>query len=203
MNSDSYLRDEELLLLSRLGVSGTQEVLASRYYASRHYHARRAAPGAYMCLSQNDLGQEFFTTFLNSVQSFRFGESLFKNYLETALARDIYRAIDRSMANEVVFLGEPVEGTGGRIFMEDVVSSSAFNDPRTYINYAEEALALGKAPEELDRSVLLVASLKCEGKSTKEVMKLTGMTLKQVKRRYAIFCDYVKGLLETGGRTAG
>lgn len=194
-----HLLDEELLLLSRLGVTGCTEALARRYYNAKEYHAKRAAPSACLQISNADLGGEFFSTYLKVVSSFRFGESLFKNYLETVLARDIYSLIDYNKENEVLYLGEPLPGTEGKLTFEEVMRSSHFNDPRTYLNYAEEALALGKAPAKLDRSVILVASLKCEGKTHKEVMKLTGMSIKQVKARYSIFCDFVNDILSRGG----
>ena len=194
------LGDEELLLLSRFGHEGCRELLTKRYYATRDFHARRAAPGAYSSYSSFDLGTEFFSTFLNALSSFRFGQGLFKNYLEKALTHDMYRNISKAVADRsnVFHLDEPLKNDDqSELTFNDVIPASNYDDPRVYLNYAEEAMALGDAPEELDKKVLLIASLRFEGKTIKEIMRLTNMTLKMVKSRYKVFSDFIKERLGT------
>ncbi len=201
MDSDA-LKDEELLLLSRLGVAGALETLTSRYYAKREYHAKRAAPASYFYLNAFDLGSEFFNSFLHAVNSFRFGNSRFRRYFESALGHDIARKVGEVFEeSKNIYLSDCAlksDGEDTNVTFCDVIPSSGYDDPRIFLNYADEAIALGKAPKELNRSVLLVASLRLKGKSYAEIMELTGLSYKVVKTRFKAFRDFVTASVLSG-----
>lgn len=197
MDNLKHLSDEELLLLSRMGNLATRDALAKRYYDNRYFHACRALPGAKYAYDVYEFNQEFFTTFYNATESFRFGSARFKRYLETALGHDMARCAKKNPA--MISLDAPIPHLKDEtITFEEVMTATSMSDPKVYLNYAEEALALKQAPDYIDKKVLLIASLKIEGKTFAEISRLTKMTLKQVKLRFGKFAKFLKDAIEKG-----
>ncbi len=76
MYDHEALKDEELLLLSRLGDREAETALMVRYFRRRYRHAKRAADNLYLRFTPEDFVAVYLATFTQAVNSYRFGLAL-------------------------------------------------------------------------------------------------------------------------------
>jgi hypothetical protein len=192
------LLDEELILLWRMNVSCAKEILTKRYYDARDLHARRAAPGFYNQISAWDLNQRYFVTFLNCLENYTFGNARFQKYLETALGHDIARFVKNKQECDFSLLSLDgfVHEDESELTLHDVIPAGQSSDPRLFVDYFDEAMALGRAPKLIDKEVLRVASMRIDGYTFAEISSTLKITPKKARVRYEKYEKEVKKILE-------
>jgi|GEM_PF-1338782 len=191
--------DEELLLLIRMGKPGAQETLFKRYFDLRSYHVHRAVPSIGSHYDQWEMNSDYFQVFWHCENTFEFGQSLFKNYFETALRHEIHHEIAKK--NEIDYncmsLDDPLGGSEDLTF-HDVCTSGGGEDPRLYLNYLEEAYRLKKAPDALTEDILDVAVLRGEELTFPEIAKRLQISIKMAKDRYSKYEKIVERIVNHG-----
>lgn len=194
------VRDEELLIWIRLGRSEAQEVLFQRYFAAHAFHVERSAPGITKLLGTWEINNVFFETFLHSIETFGFGRSCFRNYFEKCLRHDLFRALnDRDLVarDECVSLDGPLNGTD-EMTLHDVLPSQSAEDPKSWIDYLEEAYRLRSAPKRLTEPVLAVARLRCQDWTFREIAARLGISERAAKGRYLTYKGLVERIIHHG-----
>jgi hypothetical protein len=204
MTDFERLLDEELILLWRMNVPCAKEILTKRYYEARDLHARRASPGLYYQISSWDLNQRYFVTFLSCLENYTFGNARFQKYLETALGHDIAHYVKNRQECDFSLLSLDgfVHEDESELTLHDVVPAGQSSDPRLFIDYFDEAMALGRAPRLIDKEVLRVASLRIEGCTFAEISARLKITPKKARVRYEKYEKEVRKIIARGKLSA-
>jgi len=201
MNSFDSCSDEELVLLMRVGLENARETLAGRYYKNRFLHCRRAMPGNGNLSYSMEFSQTFFATYLACENNYRLGTAKFRKYFETALRHDMCVANGFSQVGgkTVYSLDEAIsDDENSELSFSDCMPCSQYEDPRIFLNFAEEAFALKETPAFIDKKALAVASLRIDGCTYQEIADLLKISLKQAKTRYAKFRDFIVEAVKKG-----
>ncbi|MBP5091629.1 MAG: hypothetical protein J6328_03625 [Bacilli bacterium] len=172
MHDHEALKDEELLLLQRLGDKEAETALMVRYFRRRYRHAKRAADYLYMSFTPEDFLAVYLSSFTQCVNSYRFGISRFQNYFELILQRDMVKeaakpeikeALNDSMDKQINEFDEH------SLTLHDVIADDTpVNDPKVYIDYAETLESLHKLPRYLSSRGLKLIKMRSDGFSLKE-----------------------------------
>ena len=118
MDENSYgdCRDEELLLLFRMGDPKARDELSVRYFRYRKSHLRRACPEYYDVLDDIAFNEVFFRCYLSAERSFQLGNGRFFAFFELILGREVRReagreqsprrgAVDEDLVDNLISLG--------------------------------------------------------------------------------------------------
>lgn len=205
--SKKNLKDEELLLLARLGDYEAEQLLMERYFKARFLHGRRASAGNFNSLTPLDYNGVFFKAYLNAVNTFRFGRVTFHNYLHMILGREINHQLMSSRQPEnyglkVVRLDTLInESNSDETTFHDIVADEdPMNDPAAYVNYAESLAKLSKLPNNLDPRAIELAKLHREGMPITKAAKKLGVSLHQAKKMMDAFRKFVEDIITHGGK---
>ena len=201
------LKDEELLLLSRMGDTEAEQLLLERYFMRRFLHGKRAHPGLLYYLTPLDYNGVFFKVYLNAVTTYRFGIVTFRGYLQHILAHEINREVTSSFSfatygYELVMLDTLVDESRSddTTFHDIVADDTPGSDPRIFLNYADSLARLKKLPPNIDEATLDLVRLRYEGFSLKEAAKQLGISLHGAKNRVKAFREFAEITLNHGKR---
>ena len=175
MYDHEALKDEELLLLSRLGDREAETALMVRYFRRRYRHAKRAADNLYLRFTPEDFVAVYLATFTQAVNSYRFGLNRFQAYFELCLQRDmIHEArkpeIINALTAAVTSFDKKINEEEERsLTLHDIIADDTpSNDPRVYLDYAETLDSFHKLPRYLNSNGLKLVKMRSDGFSLKE-----------------------------------
>ncbi len=193
--------DEELLFLSRSGDEKAQEQLDMRYCKNHERFVYLVAPDLIRFRSICDLSAVAFQCYLRCLNHYEFGGSYFRNYYETCLRHDFSR-VRKGVYEErkgVLMSLDETRSVDELTYHDVIPSSCVYDNPQKYVDYFEEVLSLNLAPSCIDSEVLLVARLRLDGVSFKDIASSLHISLRQAYYRYRIYEEEVKKLLKKQG----
>ncbi len=197
MKNHEHLRDEELLLLIRVGDQIAENTLALRYFSARYLHASNAAKNAIPLLKPYDFNALFFKTYLASVNSFRFGRGLFRYYFTSSLEHDIYREIQMNAQDRYLQSFEEAFEEENQMCLHDVLPSESNNDdPKAFIDYAETLSKINKLPRGINKKVLKLVEMKYLGYSEKETLRRLRITKGEARQMLLRFRKFAEKVLD-------
>ena len=203
--SKKDLKDEELLLLARMGDTKAEQILLERYFLRRFIYGRRARPDLLTFLTPLDFNGAFFKAYLNAVSTYRFGFSTFHSYLQRILTHELNREVVNSlrMANygyQQLRLDTLInESLSDDMTFHDIVpDDTPSNDPRIFLNYADSLARLSKLPPEIDQITLDLVHLRMEGFSFEEAAARLGLTIHGARKRLKSFRRFADMTLNHG-----
>ena len=190
----SFLSDEALLCLQRLGITYARDVLSVRYFQNRNYLMHTVAPKHRAFLDEWTANEAFFVSYLKSENEYEFGKGPFKAFFLLILKRELYREIGsviraRSLMPTVSFESDVCEGGHLADIMPDASSS---NDPRAFVNYAETLEKLGKLPAVIPPIAVKMAHLILYGYTIKTASKELGLSFSYGKQIMKKFREWAK-----------
>ena len=175
MYDHEALKDEELLLLSRLGDKEAETSLMVRYFRRRYRHAKRAADNLYVRFTPEDFVAVYLATFTQAINCYRFGLNRFQNYFELCLQRDMIREaskpeIRNALNAQTASFDKRINEDDEHSFtLHDVIADDTpANDPRVYLDYAETLDSFNKLPKYLNSNGLKLVKMRSDGFSLKE-----------------------------------
>lgn len=179
------LADEELLLLSRMGVARAGKVLFDRYI-------RKAKPLTKISIPLLPRGMDeaaFLSTYLSVLatvsRTYRFEGVRFETYFVNVLSHEMPKFLARETRQKVytaISLADPVGREGSAITLGDMVPAPGEDPRERSLGYekAESLLAKYRDISEKDRLLLHYRGL---GYSFQKCADLLGFTVKKVRYR--------------------
>lgn len=205
--SKKDLKDEELLLLARMGDSQAEQILLERYFKRRFIYGRRARPDFLHYLTPLDFNGVFFKVYLNAVSTYRFGFSTFHSYLQRILVHELNREVISSLrlasyGFQQLRLDTLInESLSDEMTFHDIVpDDTPSNDPRIFLNYADSLARLSKLPPEIDQLTLDLVHLRIDGFSFEEAAAQLGLTIHGARKRLKSFREFADFTLNHGGK---
>ena len=105
----SFLSDEALLCLYRLGITYARDVLSVRYFQNRIRLVNSIATNIGRFLDEWTINEVFFNTYLTAESEYEFGKSTFRAFFLLILERYLYHEILCSI-HLVVVCQEHIKG---------------------------------------------------------------------------------------------
>ena len=200
MNIHEKLKDEELLLLSRLGDEVARSTLTIRYYARRFSHGRRSSASLLNMLDAQEFSSVYFKTYLMAEDTFRFGITLFKNYFEKLLKNEMNKAVDNKCSNSKPILGAyslDSSFSDTDLCLHDVIQSDDESaDPKVFFEFTETLERLQKLPEHLHPRTVEVMRYRINGYSIDEIIKITKLKRSSIKLMIKRYQDWCKTIIK-------
>ncbi len=204
----SFLSDEALLCLQRLGITYARDVLSVRYFKNRFRLINSIAPNQSRFLDEWTTNEVFFNSYLTAESEYEFGKSTFRAFLLRVLERDLYHEIgkvikERTLLPIVSFDTELCEGGYLADIMPDASSSS---DPRAFVNYAETLERLCMLPANIPPKAVEMAKLILLGYRIKAASKKLGLSFsygKTIMKRFREWAKKVVHKANPDGSPAG
>lgn len=194
--------DETLLLLARRGNFTAEFELHSRHYSLMRKYAVRAIPDDYWKLDRNELAYTFELAFLNAYQTYRFGQALFRNYLQKVFKHEMLKSLFRANMPTSIFrcisLDQPWETNLGAdpICLHDIVGDGEDPwGPKPYYDYCETLAKLKMLPKGLNRQCLDLIGDLVEGYSLREAAAKNGYTIAKARHKLRAYREFIKSQL--------
>ena len=204
----SFLSDEALLCLYRLGITYARDVLSVRYFQNRIRLVNSIATNIGRFLDEWTINEVFFNTYLTAESEYEFGKSTFRAFFLLVLERYLYHEIGKTMRARALFPTVSFESEvcdGG--YLADIMpDTSSSTDPRAFVNYAETLEKLCKLPASIPPKAVDMAKLILIGHTIKSASKALGLSFSYGKTIMKRFRDWAKTVVHRAnpdGSSAG
>ncbi len=201
------LKDEELLLLSRMGDAEAEQLLLERHFMRRFAHGRQARPDLLHRLTPLDYNGVFFKVYLNAVSTYRFGMTTFRGYLRRLLTHEIAKEIFGRMTLmdygfQTLQLDTFVDESrsADTTFHDVIPDETPANDPRVFLNYADSLAKLSRLPPDIDQLTIDLVRLRLDGFTFEEAASHLGLTTHGARMRIQNYRRFAEFTLNHGGK---
>lgn len=159
--------------------------LVKRYYVRRLYYYEKNFPGAWRRLGEGECNSIFFTTVLDTSESYHFGRVHYSAYFQKALKNNLIRS-----AREMGLFAEPVlsldhyegEEEEGSTLHDVVAAPSSFqSDPSRAYENKEAAKILHNVLRKMNKTERSVVLARYNGDSIRVISKRLGLSPKKVR----------------------
>ena len=205
--SKKHLKDEELLLLARMGDTEAEQILLERYFMRRFIYGRRARADFLHYLTPLDFNGVFFKAYLNAVSTYRFGFSTFHSYLQRILVHELNREVISSLrlasyGFQQLRLDTLInESLSDEMTFHDIVpDDTPSNDPRIFLNYADSLAKLSRLPPDIDQLTIDLVRLRLDGFTFEEAASHLGLTTHGARMRIQNYRRFAEFTLNHGGK---
>lgn len=203
MDENSYgdCRDEELLLLFRMGDPKARDELSVRYFRYRKSHLRRACPEYYDVLDDIAFNEVFFRCYLSAERSFQLGNGRFFAFFELILGREVRREARKVFASRaemaITSLDATRDGEQGYFLHDIIPNGETMSDPRAFLSFAEALSELGKLPKGMKKESVGIVRMLFDGYSLSEASKRLGIKQSNAKMMAYRFRKWAKKTMES------
>ena len=179
------LADEELLLLSRMGVERAGKALYERYLRKAKPLARLSVPILPKGMDEAAFLSTYLSALLAALRTYRLEgvrfETYFVNILSHEMPKFLYREARRA-SYTAISLSDPLGKEGSAITLGDVIPAEGEDPKERAIGHDEAERFLGRYRDisEMDRLLLHYRGL---GYSYQKCADLLGFTVKKVRYR--------------------
>lgn len=203
MDENSYgdCRDEELLLLFRMGDRKARDELSVRYFRYRKSHLRRACPEYYDVLDDIAFNEVFFRCYLSAERSFQLGNGRFFAFFELILGREVRREARKVFVSRaemaITSLDATRDGEQGYFLHDIIPSGETMSDPKAFLCFAETLSELGKLPKGMKKESVSIVRMLFDGYSLSEASKRLGIKQSNAKMMAYRFRKWAKKTMES------
>ena len=203
MDENSYgdCRDEELLLLFRMGDPKARDELSVRYFRYRKSHLRRACPEYYDVLDDIAFNEVFFRCYLSAERSFQLGNGRFFAFFELILGREVRREARKVFTSRAEMASTSLDVTRDGehgYFLHDIIpSGETMSDPKAFLCFAETLSELGKLPKGMKKESVSIVRMLFDGYSLSEASKRLGIKQSNAKMMAYRFRKWAKKTMES------
>ena len=190
----SFLSDEALLCLQRLGITYARDVLSVRYFHNRHKLIRSVSQNYYRLLDEWTCNEAFFNSYLTAESEFEFGKSTFQSFFLLILEREIYHEVGKvlRMRTFLPTISFDTELADGGYLADILPAPESTTDPRAFVNYAETLERLSKLPAHIPPKAINMAKLILLGHTIRSASEALGLSFSYGKTIMKIFRDWAK-----------
>ncbi len=192
--------DEELLYESRSGDGIAQKTLDMRYFKRNESSIRKVAPDLLRYYSLCDLAAVAFQCYMDCLIHYKFGPSAFRAFYHLCLTHELSK-VRKDLYDprkSVMSMDENTKNGTDLTYHDVIASGEIYDSPRKYVDYFEEIFSLNLAPKKINGETLIVARMKLDGVSFKEISISLKMPIRKVYYRYQVFESEVKKLVNSG-----
>lgn len=203
MDENSYgnCRDEELLLLFRMGDPKARDELSVRYFRYRKSHLRRACPEYSDVLDDIAFNEVFFRAYLSAERSFQLGNGRFFAFLELILGREVRREARKVFAARaempITSLDATKDGEQGYFLHDIIPNGETMSDPRAFLSFAEALGELGKLPKGMKKESVDIVRMLFDGYSLSEASERFGIKPANAKMMAYRFRKWARKTMES------
>lgn len=194
-------RDEELLLLFRMGDPKARDELSVRFFRYRKSHLRRACPEYYDVLDDITFNEVFFRAYLSAERSFQLGNGRFFAFLELILGREVRREVRKVFAARaempITSLDATREGEHGYFLHDIIPSGETMSDPKAFLCFAETLSELGKLPKGMKKESVSIVRMLFDGYSLSEASERFGIKPANAKMMAYRFRKWARKTMES------
>ena len=199
MRPKSFIPEEELLILYRVGNVKAGEMLMARYCGpARISHIRRVAPDLLTAVSLWEVSSIALQVYWQCLDGYRFCKGRFYSYFITSLRYAIFnyrREREHSQVN-VVSLDDSLTNSENLCLSDIMSTETDIDDPNVYLEFVDTLNVLEKLPSIIEPSVWEVAKLKKAGFTYREIAQGLKISIRQAYSRYQKYCKAVDSLMK-------